>query len=141
MINIEHIGSDPKYFTKLKISGSPLTRRGAQFSHKIKSRQSDVNTIQDLRKVNYSMEHAKNLIMNKKSINQSLEFARKKIFFMAKVKSKNQMIKSKLENNLIKDVKKRERYENRAIVRDLSKSKPKIAKKIIVNPKRPFTGI
>lgn len=59
-----------------------------------------MTTIQDLRKVNFSMEHAKNLIMNKKSINQSLEFARKKIFFMAKVKSKNQIIKSNLESNI-----------------------------------------
>lgn len=28
MMNIEHIGTDPKYHTKLKVSGSPLTRRG-----------------------------------------------------------------------------------------------------------------
>ena len=41
---------------------------------------------------------------------------------MSKVKSKNQIIKTSLENNLCKDVGKRERYENRAIVRDLSKA-------------------
>jgi hypothetical protein len=44
------------------------------------------------------MNLAKNLVINKKKINESLEVARKNIFFMTKVKSKNEILKNKIKN-------------------------------------------
>jgi hypothetical protein len=67
----------------------------------------EVTSINDLRKVNYSMRHAKNLVMSKNIINESLEVARRNIFYMSKMKTKNHVLSESLSKTLNKDILKR----------------------------------
>ena len=67
----------------------------------------EVTSVNDLRKVNYSMRHAKNLVMSKNVINDSLEVARKNIYYMSLMKSKNDVLTSSLSKTLDKDKTKR----------------------------------
>ena len=74
--------------------------------------------IQDLRKVNYSFSHAKDIIMDKQRINESLKGARRQIQYMTKVKTKTDLQKCNIQKDINKMKRQKDLRENQAIFKD-----------------------